>query len=303
MISVIHLPGGVQRRLNATFHTFLYGQNGSEGDFRRPAGEEALIPAQSVSWRVFKNPIALFVGGTAAVILELADPAVRAGVWEHSAFRKSPLGRLQRTGLAAMVTVFGARSVARPMIERVVRMHGAVRGETASGTRYSATDPRLLTWVHATAAFGFGEAYSRFVSPLDEAACNRLYLEGSPVSRLYGAIDAPQSVGEMRSLFESSASTLTPSPIVAEFLQIMRDTPAFPVALRWLQPMLVRAAVELIPGWIRGRLGLTKGYDLRPHERWLVGLLGASSDRLILPASPAVQSCLRLGLPAGYLYS
>jgi uncharacterized protein (DUF2236 family) len=44
-------------------------------DFRIPVGEPALVPADSVSWRVFKNPVALFVGGVAAVLLELAEPA------------------------------------------------------------------------------------------------------------------------------------------------------------------------------------------------------------------------------------
>jgi uncharacterized protein (DUF2236 family) len=303
MLSVIHLPGALQRRFNSSFQSYLYGQTGGASDFCRPVGEEALIPADSISWRIFKNPIALFVGGTAAVILELADPAVRAGVWEHSSFRKNPLGRLQRTGLAAMITVFGARSIAEPMIARVVQMHASVQGKTASGASYSARDPRLLTWVHATAAFGFGEAYSRFVSPLLEADFNHLYLEGSAVSRLYGAIDPPRSVDEMRALFESSAPHFTPSPIIDEFLQIMRDTPALPRPLRWLQPLLVRAAVELIPGWMRDRLGLSMGYRLPPHERWLVKLLGASSDRLVLPASPAVQSCVRLGLAPGYLYT
>jgi uncharacterized protein (DUF2236 family) len=205
--------------------------------------------------------------------------------------------------LAAMITVFGARSIAVPMIARVVRMHAAIQGKTPSGASYSASDPRLLTWVHATAAFGFGQAYSRFVRPLDQADLNRLYLEGSPVSRLYGAAEPPRSVEAMHSLFESSAAQFAPSPIILEFLQIMRDTPAFPGALRWLQPILVRAAVETIPAWMRDRLGLSYGYELRPHERWLVKMMGASADRLVLPASPAVQSCLRLGLPMSYLYS
>src|SRR5579862_6013492 len=79
-------------------------------DFTQPAAEAALVAADSVSWRIFKNPVAMFVGGVTAVILELAEPAVRTGVWEHSSFRRDPVRRLQRTGLAAMVTVYGARS-------------------------------------------------------------------------------------------------------------------------------------------------------------------------------------------------
>jgi len=303
MISAIQLPGALQRRLNASIHSCLYGQTSRESDFNRPFREEALVSPQSVSWRIFKNPIALFVGGTAAVILELAEPSVRAGIWEYSSFRKNPLGRLQRTGLAAMITVYGARSIAEPMIARVVRMHAAIQGKTPAGTRYSASDPRLLTWVHATAAFGFGEAYSRYVKPLSEGEVNRLYLEGTPVSQLYGAIDPPRSVDEMRNLFESAGADFAPSPIILEFLQIMRETIAFPRPLHWIQPMLVRAAVDLIPDWIRERLGLSESYGLHQHERWLARLIGASSDRIVLPASPAVQSCVRLGLPVNYLYA
>jgi uncharacterized protein (DUF2236 family) len=259
------------------------------------------VPADSLSWRVLKNPIALYVGGAAAVILELAEPKVRAGVWEHSSFRTDPLNRLKRTGLAAMVSVYGARSVAEPMIARVVRMHASVQGTTATGIRYSANDPRLLTWVHATAAFGFAEAYNQYVQPLSAQNLNDYYREGAPVSRLYGAIDSPRSAAEMQALFASTRSGLAPSPIIFEFLRIMRETAAFPRPLRWLQPMLLRAAVELIPEWLRIALNLSEYYGLRGYERRLVKWAGACADRIVLPTSPAVQSCLRLGLPVTYL--
>jgi uncharacterized protein (DUF2236 family) len=303
MISAIRLPGALQRYLNGTINALLSGEPGRRGDFARPLREEALVPANSLSWRVLKNPIALFVGGTAAVILELAEPAVRAGVWEHSSFRKDPLNRLKRTGLAAMISVYGARSVAEPMIARVVRMHASVEGTTAAGIRYSANDPRLLTWVHATAAFGFAEAYNRYVQPLSTQNLDDFYGEGAPVSRLYGAIDAPRSVTEMHALFDSTRSWLAPSAIIFEFLRIMRETAAFPGPLRWMQPMLLRAAVELIPEWLREVLGLSEHYGLRAHERRLAKWAGACADRIVLPSSPAVQSCVRLGLPVSYLYS
>jgi uncharacterized protein (DUF2236 family) len=154
----------LQRRLSASMDSLLKGQLSGDIDFSCPRGAEALMSANSVSWRIFKNPIALFVGGTAAVILELAEPAVRAGVWEHSSFRKKPFARLQRTGLAAMITVYGARLAAESLIRRVVRMHDTVRGTTPKGIHYSANDPHLLTWVHATAAYGFGASYDRYVA-------------------------------------------------------------------------------------------------------------------------------------------
>ena len=269
MLSIIKLPAFLQRRLEHAAGAF-FNPKRRELDFALPPGEPALVPVDSVSWRVFKNPVALFVGGVAAVILELAEPAVRSGVWEHSSFRRDPIGRLQRTGLAAMVTIYGARSVAEPMIASIVRMHAAVQGESAGGAHYSANDPRLLTWVHATAVFSFAQAYSRYVEPLSHLEIDAMYREGIPASRLYGARGAPASAAAMQSLFKSMSGKLEASPVVFAFLDVMRKTPALPRPILWLQPMLVRAAVELIPQDIRSSLGLGKHLGLRPHERWLV---------------------------------
>jgi uncharacterized protein (DUF2236 family) len=210
--------------------------------------------------------------------------------------------RLQRTGLAAMVTVYGARSIAEPMIARVVQMHSKVVGETPCGTPYSANDVRLLSWVQATAAFGFAEAYSRYVRPLKREEFDALYREGAPASKLYGAIEIPMSSAELQALFGSMQGRLRPSSIIFEFLHIMRTTPGFPNALCWMQEMLVRAAVEIIPEWIRECLGLTRQHGLGPTERWIVRLTGSLADRVILSASPAAQSCVRLGLPRTHLY-
>jgi uncharacterized protein (DUF2236 family) len=302
MISALS-AGALQRYLNGAVDSLLGGEQEQRNDFTQPAREEALVPATSVSWRILKNPIALYVGGTAAVLLELAEPSVRAGVWEHSSFRSNPLTRMRRTGLAAMISVYGARSIAEPMIARVVQMHASVRGTTPAGIPYSANDQQLLNWVHATATFGFAEAYSRYVRTLSEEVLDDFYREGAPVSRLYGVTQAPQSRREMQALFESMRPRLEPSPIIFEFLHIMRETKTFPSSLRWIQPILLRAAVDLIPDWLRECLGLTELYGSRAHERRLTHWAGAVADRIVLPASPAVQSCLRLGLPTNYLYS
>src|SRR5260370_39956667 len=101
----------------------------------------------------------------------------------------------------------------------------------------------------------------------------------------------------MRTLFESTRPRLAPSPIIFEFLRIMHETPAFPRPLRWMQPTLLRAAVELIPERLRESLGLSEHYGLRRHERRLAKWAGACAGRGVLPASPARASCLRLRLP------
>lgn len=302
MFSIVRLPHNLQHRLHAAASSALQATDGRRIDFASPPGEAALVAPDSMSWRIFKNPIALYIGGICAVILELADPAVRSGVWNHSSFRLDPMGRLRRTGLAAMVTIYGARSVAEPMIAGIVRMHAKISGETPAGVRFCANDARLLTWVHATASFSFAQAYSSYVTPLNEAQIAALYVEGVPVSLLYGATDVPKTATELRALLDSTQEGLEPSPIIFEFLQIMRDAPAFPAQLRWMQRMMVRAAVDMLPPAIRERLGLNARYGLRPLERPVVRLAAACADRIVLADSPASQSCLRVGLPPTYLY-
>ena len=288
--------------LDALARDLVQPKDGPAVDFTRPSGEPALVSADSVSWRIFKNPVALFVGGVAAVIMELADPAVRTGVWEHSSFRRDPVHRLRRTGLAAMVTVYGAASEAKAMIAHVVRLHGKVAGHTPAGEAYRANDVALLTWVQATAGFGFAQAYRQYVRALSLEELDRLCEEGLAAARLYGVFDAPASRADLERLFEANRDRLEASPIVFDFLGIIRAAPVFPLAMRPLQRLLIRAAVELVPGWIRARLGLTAAFGLRYWQRPLVRLAGALADRVMLRSSPAVQSCARLGLPADYLY-
>ncbi len=128
MITPIVLPWPLQSSLEAMARVLLEPGDRSSIDFSRPVGEAALVSPDSVSWRVFKNPLSLFIGGVTAVIMELAEPRVRTGVWEHTTFRLDPIRRLRRTGLAAMVTIYGARSTAESMIARIRRMHEMVSG-------------------------------------------------------------------------------------------------------------------------------------------------------------------------------
>jgi len=296
------LPPALQRRVERAVAR-LYQPSGREReDFSQPAGEAALMAPDSVSWTVFKNPVVLFIGGVAAVILELAEPRVRTGVWEHSAFREQPLERLRRTALATVVTVYGARSRAEALIGRVTRLHGRVNGSTPGGDPYAATDPELLTWVQATAAFGFLEAYHGFVRPLDSDESDRFYAEGIAAARLYGAKSAPATQAAMQALFDGMRPRLEGSDIIHEFLDIVRRMPALAVPLRPMQSLLLRAAVDILPEWARERLGLQR-WQLGAWQRRIVCRLAAGADRLLLRSSAAVQSCRRLQLQDDYLYA
>jgi uncharacterized protein (DUF2236 family) len=302
MSLVMRLPSGIERKLEMLWRGLPDRGGSRDIDFSSPAGEAALVAPQSVTWRVFKNPVTVFIGGVAAVLLELAEPCVRTGVWEHSRFRKDPVGRLRRTGAAAMITVYGARSIATPMIERVTRIHASITGVTPCGIAFTAADPALLTWVQATASYGFVAAYSEYARPLGGLDIDAFFEEGRAAAHLYGAVDAPRSMREVERLFASMESRLHQSEILFEFLDLLRAAPVLPRPLAWIQGVLIRAAVDIVPEWVRVRLGLDARHGLQRLERSMVKSIAGAADRIVLPGSAPARSCARLGLPVTYLY-
>lgn len=270
-----------------------------EEDFTVPPGEPAMVGPDSVSWRVFRNPVSLAVGGIAAVLLELGEPGVRSGVWDHSSFRRDPRERMRRTGLGAMITVYGARSRFEAYAARVNAIHRQVRGVTPNGAAYRADDPALLRWVQATAAFGFVEAYRRFVAPLSREEEDAFYAEASLGAALYGVSNPPRSGREMAAVLAEVAPRLEPSPVLHEFMAIIRTAAILPAGARGLQPLLARAAVSLVPAELRARLGLEREPRLGRSGLALLRLAARVSGVIEVREAPWSQAERRLASPAG----
>lgn len=271
-------------------------------DFRAPLGESAYLAPDSVQWRVFKNPIALGVGGVAAVLLEFADPRIRSGVWDHSTYKVDPIGRSKRTGVAAMVGVYGPSSAARRVIQGVTNMHARVGGETPNGQPYQALDTELLDWVSATASYGFLTAYDRFVQPLSQAEKDAFYAEGEPIARLYGVQTPIRSTADFMAMMDRLAPGFEPHPIVGEFLDIIGSGRAAPGVPRLFHRALGRAAVSLLPPRVRDILGLGPELDLSVAERIALKVAGGLAERIAIPGSPPSEASVRLGLPHDFLY-
>jgi len=281
----------------ATMQELLRPPAGMAFDFSQPAGEPALAPPDGVAWQVFANPVSLFVGGVAAVLLELSEPSVRSGVWDHSSFARDPGMRLRRTGFAAMMTVYGPRSATEKLIARVVRLHGHVAGTTPDGVPYQANDPRLLNWVQATATFGFTEAFHHYVRTLSLQERDAAFAEAQPSAHLYGATGAPCSRDAWEALLAATAPGLEGSAILADFLRIMAEAPILPAPLRPLQRLLVRAAVEITPEPVRS-LPQLRGHGLRFGEATLVRALARGARLLPLGDTPQAQAARRVGKAA-----
>lgn len=139
----------------------------------------------------------LLGAGPRALLLQIAHPLVAAGVAEHSGFRVDPWARLSGTLRSYLRIVYGTADAARAEIRRLRDLHSGIHGEITEpfarelhGRRYSALDPQLALWVHATLVDSTIAAYDAWLEPLARAEKARYYEETLPVGRAFGIPEA-----------------------------------------------------------------------------------------------------------------
>lgn len=265
-------------------------------DFLNPKGDPGLSGPGSVAWRVRANTITTSVGGVAAVILELAEPSIRAGVWDHSTFKVDPIQRMVNTGNVALTLTYGPSKAAELALARVTRMHERVSGLTHEGKAYHAMDPDLLTWVHVTAAWGFLNAYIRYIDPgMSRADQDRYYAEGEVIGKGFGAIWVPTSVAAVDSYMAEMTPKLYANDTILEFLELVRNATPLGAKGKPLQRLIVQAAIDLLPPALQRQVGLKSlpTFMIRPA----VGALAHLSRYALRHADgPAQQACRRMGV-------
>jgi len=143
---------------------------------------------QSVTWTINREMVVV-AGWGRAILLQLAHPAVAAGVHGHSTFRgslRSSLRRLHAT-VGAMVSItFGDDDQMMATAAEINTIHDRVRGHAACGTPYSAHDDDLQRWVHATLLESIPLAYERLVGPLTREERDRYCAEATIMEPLLG---------------------------------------------------------------------------------------------------------------------
>ena len=166
-----------------------------------------LFGPESAVWQVH-GCIATLVGGIRALLMQAAHPAALTGVAEHSAYDTDPLGRLERTTRWLTITSFGSTEAIEFEARRVRQMHTRVEGdfEQRSGerTRYSASDPRYLLWVHCAFTDSFLRAHQELGYPLPQGA-DRYVREWAKSAQPLGLDTAPESEAELADVMDNFA--------------------------------------------------------------------------------------------------
>src|SRR3954453_9775667 len=147
--------------------------------------DAGLFGPDSLIWRVNREG-ALLLGGGRALLLQVAHPLVAAGVSQHSNYRDDPFGRLYRTLDTTTTIIFGSTTAAKEAAARLHRVHTRVQGEAGDGTPYTATDPALIMWVHATLVDTSLLVYENYIGTLRRAPRRRYYEEQKILGEHYG---------------------------------------------------------------------------------------------------------------------
>ena len=223
-----------------------------------PPSDDALFEKDSPIRMVHADIVAMMVGGIRGLLLQMLHPHALQGVLDHSNFREDMHGRLRRTARFIAVTSFGDREHAARAIERVNTIHSKVSGTLPDGSAYSATDPRVLAWVHLAEATSFLAAYLRHVRPdMPGHEQDEYFRQFAVVAKALGANPAPRNRNEAEDIFRELRTDLRASPESREVAQLVL-TQRPPGSPPGVQGMLGTEAVALLPSFARSMLGLKR---------------------------------------------
>ncbi len=277
---------------------------------------------ESITWKINREMIVV-AGWGRAILLQLAHPAVAAGVHGHSGFRgslRSSLRRLQSTVGAMLSLTFGnaEQMIAAAAAINAIhdRVHGPVppslklppspglrrtsrrtRGE-GGGEAYSAHDPDLQRWVHATLLESIPLTYELLVGPLTLRERDRYCSEAAIVEPLLGMPagwlprDSEQLDTYMREMLAGGSIVVTDTSraLARAVLYPPRWYVAWP-AFRATQLL----TIGLLPPSIRRAYGFEwRARDARAFGRWTTLL--RTSLRLLPPLAREWPMARRRGL-------
>jgi uncharacterized protein (DUF2236 family) len=257
---------------------------------RPAAAHPPIVPSGAVA-RKINGEIVVLLGWGRAILLQLAHPLVGAGVADYSRFQTDLRGyaaRARRTVGAMLALTFGSEEEVHAIASRVNAIHNRISGtlrEAAgvfpAGTPYSARDPELLRWVHATMVDSVPLAYELFVEPLTPEEKDHYCAEASMIAPLFGIPDGllPCSLAEHESYMEQMFvnGQLEVTENARRLARSLLSPPLGPAAALLFSPVRL-TTIGLLPSAIRQGYGFAwdahhdaafgRFVSLVRHVRW-----------------------------------
>ena len=227
----------------------------------------------SVTWQINREIVVVAAWGR-AILLQLAHPAIAAGLDRHSGFRgslRASAARLRSTVRAMLAITFGDPERMISAAARINAIHDRVHGNG-----YAAHDPALQRWVHATLLESTLDVYERLVGPLTAAERDRYCVEALIMQPLLGLPPGllPRSSAELAAYMADMQAggrirvTDTGRALATAVLSPPRWYLAWP-AFRPLQLITIGS----LPPSIRRSYGFAwRPRDERAFARWTSGI-------------------------------
>jgi uncharacterized protein (DUF2236 family) len=221
--------------------------------------EPALYGPDTLTWRLNRESV-LLLGGPRALLLQIAYPAVAAGVAEHSDFASDAFGRLRRTLAAMTIISFSPPDRADRELAALAAVHERVRGTLDDGTPYSALDPAAQWWVLATLIDTALAVEARYLGRLSSSDRARYYDESRRISHAFAIPDEirPPTYDAFRGYMDQMAASLVVSDTARTLATgILHPRVAFIPGAAW--DLVEMVTVDLLPRPLREQYGLAWG--------------------------------------------
>lgn len=191
----------------------------------------------------------LVAGGMRAILLQVADPVVAAGVHRHSDFSNNPLARLHNTLTFVYAVMLGTEEEARQIAAHVTRAHAPVRG---------AADARHQLWVAATLYDTAIRVHRAIFGPVDDEAADVIYRD---YAKLGTVLQVPPDAwpADRAAFAEYWSRTLTGLRVTDEARRIAHDLLHPNIAPLWLRaglPLAGLLTASLLPATLRRAYGI-----------------------------------------------
>ena len=243
---------------------------------------------------------AILAGAGAAILLQVADRRVGAGVAAHSRFTEDPLRRLRHTlGYVYAVTLPEAAPARDAVVGMVQAQHARVRGVDGGGRPYSADDPDAQLWVAATLFWAGEQVRRRIWGVLDPEDAERLLREYAVLATALGVPTGawPADRAAFTAYWDRAVAGLEVRDDARAIAADLFSGQGLPAPLRAALPLARFVTAGMLPPRVRGGLGWSwTGRDSRREAR-LWALVRAVYPRLPRRVRGAVAAWTVRGLP------
>lgn len=290
------LAAGLQRSIVTTIEQ-VGGRHDEPEIYSGAPGDPGLAGGPgSMSWEIHGDLASVTVAGMAAIIMEVLEPSVMAGVHAGS-YRAQPERRARNTLGYVLRTTFGTTEAATTVINQVRSVHERVRGTRPDGVPYRALDPELIAWVHTCIPWAIMTAFDRYCRPLDRGEKDQYLAEQSVIGRMGGADEVPETEADLEAFVEQMRPRLAYNEQTMAFVDFLTgdtgDEHAASAAEQLDRRLIVRRSMSLMPRWARRLTGTDHSWATQHlvHDPML--RLQSRLVRWACPEPPCKQLAMR----------